>query len=92
MMPTDESVTVEDNFAAIAYGLCPIKHAPASMCATCDNIEKEIRAAVEAEQKRIEREVVARLKEYMVNTYAIRAVVSAIRAKGEKQHQPNAER
>ena len=42
------------NLAAIAYGACPIKHAPAAGCATCDNIEEELRAAVAAQKEKLE--------------------------------------
>lgn len=32
--------------AAIAYGVCPIQHAPAADCKVCDDIEKALIAAV----------------------------------------------
>ena len=41
----------------IAYGLCPIKHAPASECATCDNIADALHTAVEAATKPLADEV-----------------------------------
>lgn len=44
--------TPEDEYDSIAYGVCPIKHTPAAKCVICDNISKEIRAAVEAERER----------------------------------------
>jgi hypothetical protein len=48
---TEEEAMPEDQFDGIAYGLCPIQHAPAAACDSCDDIATALRAAVEAERE-----------------------------------------
>lgn len=45
--------TLENEADAIAYGVCPIQHAPAAECVTCDAMSEAIRAAVAAKQEEI---------------------------------------
>jgi hypothetical protein len=75
--------TPEDQFDGIAYGLCPIQHAPAAACDSCDDIEGALRAAVEAEREGCESEV-DRLS-LRIDSITLMQLKAAIRARGESE-------
>jgi hypothetical protein len=83
--------TPEDQFDGIAYGLCPIQHAPAATCETCDNIADALRTAVKAEREGCAEACINRWKTEPDITcrnglsHGAIAGAAAIRARGESE-------